>query len=153
MGNDTYLMSNLNQDENDNSVDYQALHEDWDDIFRGKIHASAGCVDDEEVHQSEANEFFTLTRKRKATEINDQTLSTQMFLSNIPETNEEEVLEFHGISAELRSTTIRMQGKQLIGTARRETNLSANDMQLALTNATGNVTDADAFTALNQLQF
>jgi hypothetical protein len=47
-------MSNLNQDENDNSVD-QALHEDWDDIFREKIHASAGCVDDEEeVHQSEA---------------------------------------------------------------------------------------------------
>ena len=58
-------MSNLNQDENDNSVDYQALHENWDDIFRGKIHASAGCVDDEEdVHQSEANEIFTPTRKR-----------------------------------------------------------------------------------------
>ena len=32
-------MSNLNQDDNDDSVDYQALHEDWDDIF----HASAGC--------------------------------------------------------------------------------------------------------------
>jgi len=66
-------MSNLNQDENDNSVDYQALHEDWDDIFQGKIHASAGCVDEEEeeeVHQSEANEFFTPTRKRKATELN-----------------------------------------------------------------------------------
>jgi hypothetical protein len=96
-------MSNLNQDENDNSVDYQALHEDWDDIFRGKIHASAGCVDEEEVHQSEANEFFTPTRKREATEINDQSLNTQMFLSNIRETNKnmltystkEEVLEFH----------------------------------------------------------
>ena len=70
-------MSNLNQDENDNSVDYQALHEDWDDIFRGKIHASAGCVDEEEeMHQSEANEFFTPTRKRKATEINVRTLNT-----------------------------------------------------------------------------
>ena len=154
MGNDTYLMSTLNQDDNDSSVDYQALHEDWDDIFRGNIHASAGCVDEEEeVHQSEANEFFTPSRKRKATEINDQTLNTQMFLSNIRETNEnmltystkEEVLEFHGISADLRSTTIRMQGKQLIGTARGETNLPANDMRLALTNATGNVTDADAF--------
>jgi hypothetical protein len=109
--------------------------------------------EDEEVHQSEANEFFTPSRKRKATEINDQTLNTQMFLSNIRETNEnmltystkEEVLEFHGISADLKSTTIRMQGKQLIGTARGETNLPANDMRLALTNATGNVTDADAF--------
>ena len=88
--------------------------------------ASAGCVDDEEeVHRSKANEFFTPTRKQKATEINDQTLNTQMFLSNIRETNEnmltystkEEVLEFHGISADLGSTTIRMQGKQLIGTA------------------------------------
>ena len=76
-----------------------------------------------------------------------------MFLSNIRETNEnmltystkEEVLEYHGIPAELRSTTIRMQGKQLIGTARGETNLPANDMRLALTNATGNVTDEDAF--------
>ena len=82
-------MSNLNQDDNDSSVDYQALHEDLDDIFRGNIHASAGCVDEEEeVHQSEANEFFTPSRKRKATEINDQTLNTQMFLSNIRETNE-----------------------------------------------------------------
>ena len=76
-----------------------------------------------------------------------------MFLSNIRETNEnmltystkEEVLEYHGISAELRSTTICMQGKQLIGSARGETKLPANDMRLALTNATGNVTDADAF--------
>jgi hypothetical protein len=144
-GNDTYLISNQNQDEIDDSVDYQALHEGCDDISRRKIHASAGCVDEEEeVHQSEANEFFTPSRKRKATEINDQTLNTQMFLSNIRETNEnmltystkEEVLEFHGISADLRSTTIRMQGKQLIGTARGETNLPANDMRLALTNAT-----------------
>ena len=74
-------MSNLNQDENDNLVDYQALHEDWDDIFRGKIHASAGCVDDEEeVHQCKANEFFSPTRKQKAAEMNYQTLITQMFL-------------------------------------------------------------------------
>jgi hypothetical protein len=143
------------KDQKDNVVDYQALHEDWDDIFRGMIHASAGCVDDEEeeVHQSEANKFFTPTRKRKATEINDQTLNTQMFLSIIRKTNEnmltystkEEVLEIHSISADLRSTTIRMQGKQLIDTARGETNLPANDMQLALTNATGNVADADEF--------
>jgi hypothetical protein len=97
--------------------------------------------------------IFTPTRKRKATEINDQNLNNQMFLSNIRETNEnmltystkKEVLEFHGISADLRSTTICMQGKQLIGTARGETNLPANDMRLALTNATGNVTDEDEF--------
>ena len=76
-----------------------------------------------------------------------------MFLSNIRETNEnmltyfnkEEVLEYHGNSADLRSTTIRMQGKQLIGSARGETKLPANDMRMALTIATGNVTDADAF--------
>ena len=88
--------------------------------------------DEEEVHQSKANDFFTSMRKRKATEINDQTLNTQMFLSNFRETNEnmltystkEEVLEFHGISADIRSTTIRMQGKQLIVTARGETNLT-----------------------------
>ena len=92
--------------------------------------------DEEEVHQSEANEFFTPTRKQKATEINDQTLNTQMFLSNIRETNKnmltysrkKEVLEFHGISADLRSTIIRMQGKQIIGSARGETNLPAIDM-------------------------
>ena len=40
LGNDTYLMSNQDVD---NSVDYQALNEDWDDIFRGKIHSPAGC--------------------------------------------------------------------------------------------------------------
>jgi hypothetical protein len=38
-----------------------------------------------------------------------------------------------------------MQGKQLISTAREKTNVPANDMRLALTNATENVTDADAF--------
>ena len=81
-------------------------------------------MEEEEELQNEANEFFTPTRKRKATEmilskINDQTFNTQMCLSNIRETNEnmltystkEEVLEYHGIPAELRSTTIRMQGK------------------------------------------
>ena len=68
-----------NQDTIDNSVDYQALNEDWDDIFRGKIHSSAGCVEEEEELQNEANEFFTPTRKRKATEINNQTFNTQMF--------------------------------------------------------------------------
>ena len=88
-------MSNHVQDTIDNSVDYQALHEDWDDIFRGKIRASAGCVDEEEVLQSDANDFFTPTRKRKATEINDQTLNTQMFLSNIRETNENMFDVFH----------------------------------------------------------
>ena len=55
-----------------------------------------------------------------------------------------EVLEYYGITADLKSTTVGMQGKQLIGTARGETSLSANDMRLALTNATGIVTDADA---------
>ena len=68
-----------NQDTIDNSVDYQALTEDWDDIFRGKIYSSAGCVEEEEELQNEANEFFTPTRKRKATEINNQTFNTQMF--------------------------------------------------------------------------
>ena len=74
-----------------------------------------------------------------------------MFLSNIRETNEnmltystKEVLEYYGITADFRSTTIGMQGKQLIGTARGETSLSANDMRLALTNVAGIVTDADA---------
>ena len=81
-------MSNQDQDAIDNSVDYQALHEDWGDIFRWNIHASADCVDEEEVSQNEANEFFTPTRKRKATEINDQTFNTQIILSNIRETNE-----------------------------------------------------------------
>jgi hypothetical protein len=57
----------------------------------------------------------------------------------------EEVLEYHGISDDLRSTSICMQGKQLIGSARGNTKLLANDMRLALTNATGYVTDADAF--------
>ena len=110
-------------------------------------------MDEEEVPQNEANEFFTSTRKRKPTEINDQTLNNQMFLSNIRETNEnmltystkEEVLEYHGISAELQSTTIRMQGKQLIGSARGETKLPANDMRLALTKM--------HFTTLIQRQF
>jgi hypothetical protein len=55
------------------------------------------------------------------------------------------VLKYHGITGDLRSTTICMQGKQLIGTAREETSLPANAMRLALTNATKNVTDADAF--------
>ena len=104
-------MSNQDQDAIDDSVNYQALHEDWDDIFRGNIHASAGCEDEEEVPQNEENEFFTPTKKRKATEIKDQTLNTQMFLSNIRETNDnmltystkEEVLEYHGISAEVNS--------------------------------------------------
>ena len=39
----------------DNSVDYQALNEDWDDIFRGNIYSSAGCVEEEEEPQNEAN--------------------------------------------------------------------------------------------------
>ena len=42
-----------------------------------------------------------------------------------------------------------MQGKQLIGSARGETKLPANDMQLDLTNATGNVTDEDAFCSID----
>ena len=77
LGNDTYLMSNQDQDAIDNSVDYQALHEDWDDIFRGKLHASAGCLDEEDdALHSEAADCFTPIRKRKATEINDQTINT-----------------------------------------------------------------------------
>ena len=74
-----------------------------------------------------------------------------MFLSNIRGTNEnmltyftKEVLEYYGITADLKSTTVGMQGKQLIDTARGEYSLSANDMRSALTNATGIVTDADA---------
>ena len=51
LGNDTYLMSNQDEDAIDSSFDYQALNEDWDDIFRGKLHLSAGCVEEEEATQ------------------------------------------------------------------------------------------------------
>ena len=83
-----------------------------------------------------------------------------MFLSNIRETNEKlltyftkEVLEYYGITADLKSTTVGMQGKQLIGTASGETSLSANDMRLALTNATGIVTDTGVLYNNVQLPF
>ena len=54
-----------NQDTIDNSVDYQALNEDWDDIFRGKLHLSADFVEEEEEEelQNEANEFFYSNKK------------------------------------------------------------------------------------------
>jgi len=66
--------------------------------------------------QKEASAYFTPLRKRKSNEINDQTLNTQEFLNNIRNTEEyllmyttkEEVLEYHGISADLRSTTFRL---------------------------------------------
>ena len=96
LGNDTYLISNLNQDENVNLVGYQALHEDLDDIFREKIYASAGCVDDEEeVHQSEANKFFTPTRKRKQTEINDQLENMEISSPWKPSNRERESTHYH----------------------------------------------------------
>ena len=38
LDNDTYVMLNQNQQDQEetNSGAYRALHEDWDDIFRGK---------------------------------------------------------------------------------------------------------------------
>ena len=95
---------------------------------------------DADSTQKEASAFFTPLRKRKSNEINDQTLNTQEFLNNIRNTEEnsltyttkEEVLEYHGISADLRSTTIRMKGKRLLGTALGETNLPTTDILMVL---------------------
>ena len=163
LGNDTYLMSSQsnheeNQDETSSQGDFQQRNEDWDDIFCGKGHSSAtsGLIgqDDADSIQKEASAFFTPIRKRKSNEINDQTLNTQEFLNNIRNTEEnlltyttkEEVLEYHGISADLRSTTIRMKGKRLLGTALGETKLPNDDIKMILTNGTGSIlTNEDAF--------
>ena len=128
LGNDTYLMSNQydseeNQDETSSQGDNQQRNEEWDDIFRGgKGHSTAtsDLTGDDEADsiQKKTSAYFTPLRKRKSNEINDQTLNAQEFLNNIRNTEEnlltyttkEEVLEYHGISADLRSTTIRMKG-------------------------------------------
>ena len=52
-------------------------------------------------------------------------------------TTKKEVLEYHGISADLRSTTIRMKGKRLLGTALGETKLPNDDIRMLLRNGTG----------------
>ena len=163
LGNDTYLMSNHydseeNQDETSSQGDDQQRNKDWDDIFRGKGHSTAtsDLTGDDEADsiQKEASAFFTPIRKRKSNEINDQTLNAQEFLNNIRNTEEslltyttkKEVLEYHGISADLRSTTIRMKGKRLLGTALGETKLPNYDIQMILTNGTGQIlTNEDAF--------
>ena len=110
--------SEENQDETSSQGDFQQRNEDWDDIFRGKGHSTATSDltgnDDADSIQIEASAFFTPIRKRKSNEINDQTLNAQEFLNSIRNTEEnlltyttkEEVLEYHGISADLRFTTI-----------------------------------------------
>jgi len=146
------------QDETSSQGDFQQRNEDWDDIFRGKGQSLAtsdlfGQVDADSI-QKEASAYFTPLRKRKSNEINDQTLNTQEFLNNIRNTEEnsltyttkEEVLEYHGISADLRSTTIRMKGKRLLGTALGETNLPTTDIRMILTHGTGQIsTNEDSF--------
>ena len=163
LGNDTYLMSNHydsedNQDETSSQGNNQQRNEDWDDIFRGKGHSTAasdltGDVEADSI-QKEASAYFTPLRKSKSHEINDQTLNTQEFLNNIRNTEEnlltyttkEEVLEYHGITAELRSNTIRMKGKRLLGTALGETKLPTDDIRMLLTNGTGQIsTNEDSF--------
>jgi hypothetical protein len=70
--------------------------------------------------QRESAEYFTPQRKRKSNEIHDETMITQLFLNNIRETGEnnliftteEDFMRYHRITAESRSTTIRMRGKK-----------------------------------------
>ena len=118
-----------NQDATSSQGDFQQRNEDWDDIFRGKGHSLATSdligQDDADSIQKEALAFFTPIRKRRSNEINAQTLNTQEFQNNIRNTEKKsltyttkkEVLEYHGISADLRSTTIWKKGKWLLGTA------------------------------------
>ena len=86
-------------------------------------------------------------------------MNSQEFLNNIRNTEEnfltyttkEEVLEYHGISADLRSTTIRMKGKRLPGIALGETNLPTTDIQMILTHGTGQIsTNEDSFYTIYQ---
>ena len=156
LGNDTYLMSNQydseeNQEETSSQGDFQQRNDDWDEIFRRKSHSTAtsDLTGDEDADsiQKEASAYFTPIRKRKSNEINDQTLNAQEFLNSIRNTEEnlltyttkEEVLEYHGISVDLRSTTIRMKGKRLLGTALGETKLPNDDIRMLLTNGTGHI--------------
>ena len=55
-------------------------------------------------------------------------------------------MRYHGITAEYSSTTIRMRGKQLLGTALGQNNLPVGDLRLTMTNDTGQInTDDDAY--------
>ena len=55
-------------------------------------------------------------------------------------------MEYHGISADLRSNTIRMKGKRLLGTALGKTNLSTTDIRIIFTHGTGQIsTNEDSF--------
>ena len=61
-------------------------------------------------------------------------------------TKKEEVLEYHGISADLRSNTIRIKVKRILGTALGETKLPTDDIRMLLTNGTGQIsTNKDSF--------
>ena len=46
-------------------------------------------------------------------------------------------MRYHGITAEYRSTTIRMRGKQLLGTALGQNNFLVGDLRITITNRTG----------------
>jgi hypothetical protein len=81
-------------------------------------------------------------------------LKTQEFFSNRRNTEEnsltyttkEEVLEYHRISADFRSTTIRVKGKRSLGTALGGTKLPNDGIRMILTNGTGQIsTNEDAF--------
>ena len=55
-------------------------------------------------------------------------------------------MRYHGITAEYRSTTIRMRGKQLLGTALGQTNLPVGDLRLTMTDGSGQIrTDDDGY--------
>ena len=138
-------MSESNEEmENQSSDEYQVQKEEWDEAFRGTLHTSArseriasGAAD---PIQREAAAYFTPQRKRKSNEIHDETMNTQLFLNNIRDTGEnnltfttkEDVMRYHGITAEYRSTTIRMRGKQLLGTALGQLNLPVGDLRLTI---------------------
>ena len=48
-------------------------------------------------------------------------------------------MRYHEITAEYRLTTIRMRGKQLLGTALGQNNLPVGDLRLTMTNGTGRI--------------
>ena len=152
-------MSESNEEmENQSSDEYQVQNEEWDEAFRGTLHTSARS---ERIAsrvadpiQREAAAYFTPQRKRKSNEIHDETMNTQLFLNNIRDTGEnnltfttkEDVMRYHGITAEYRSTTIRMRGKQLLGKALGQLNLPVGDLRRTMTNGTGQIrTDDDAY--------
>ena len=67
-------------------------------------------------------------------------MNTQLFLNNIRDTGgnnltfttKEDVMRYHGITAEYSSITIRMSGKQLLGTALGQLNLPVSVLRLTI---------------------